>query len=48
VGARNGTLVCREFVRSYFPEPDDYADFVNDYESSKKSEEGLGPYLFDE
>jgi putative transposase len=31
VGARSGTLVDRELIRSYFPDPEAYRDFVARY-----------------
>jgi len=45
VGIRNGTLVDREFIKDYFPHPDDYRRFMEDYAIERKLAEALKPYF---
>jgi len=47
ISERNGTLVNREFVESYFAEPVDYKKFVLDYIPNKKILNNLKPYYLD-
>ena len=46
IGRRNGSLVCHEFIQSYFPNREDYIHFVHDLEPAKIIKTGLKPYLF--
>ncbi len=47
IGERNGSLISQEFTESYFSNPDEYSQFVNDYTPPKKTDDGLKSYLFD-
>jgi REP element-mobilizing transposase RayT len=47
IGQRKGTLMDVEFIKSYFPQPDDYRRFVMDYSIKSKLAEKLEKYLFD-
>lgn len=44
---RNGNLVDKEFIKSYFPESNDYKDFVIDYAVENKLVEQLQKYYLD-
>ncbi|MFZ2361329.1 MAG: transposase [Anaerolineae bacterium] len=46
VGARNGSLVDREFVTASFPQPGLYRQFVQDYlDGRAQMPKGIKPYL---
>lgn len=46
VGARNGSLVDREFVTANFPQPGLYRQFVQDYlDGRAQMPKGIKPYL---
>ncbi|MGH7599077.1 MAG: transposase [bacterium] len=45
IGTRNGTLIDREFVRSYFTQPEDYRRFVMDYVVESQLGEKLKKYI---
>jgi len=45
VGAREGTLVDRVFVREHFPNPVDYTEFVMDYLRTRELPEAIRGYL---
>ncbi len=47
VGKRKGELVDYDFVRENFGTPDEYRDFVMDYEPPDKTAKGLRYYFFD-
>jgi len=47
IEVRNGELVDREFIRTYFPTREDYKEFVFDYHPSERLMEELGVYFFD-
>lgn len=46
IGARNGTLVDREFVDENFGTPAEYEAFVMDYVPTEKIQQELRHYLF--
>jgi len=45
VGAREGTLVDRVFVREHFPTPVEYTEFVMDYLRTRELPEAIRGYL---
>jgi len=47
IGMRNGELKDAVFIQDHFPNPEEYAAFVNDIEDEKKSYEKISKYLFD-
>ena len=47
IGIRNGTLVDRKFIRNYFPRPDDYRRFMENYAIENELAERLKPYLLE-
>lgn len=48
IGSRNGTLVDREFIKNYFPSPDDYRQYMEDYTINKEFTKKLERYLLEE
>ncbi|MFQ5652898.1 MAG: hypothetical protein ACE5IY_23465 [bacterium] len=47
VEIRNGTLVDREFVKSYFKTAEEYREFVLSYLEGEKSIDGLERYYLE-
>jgi len=47
IGIRQGKLVDLDFIKSYFPDPKQYIDFVFDYQSLKKMNKETKSFLFD-
>lgn len=48
IGARNGTLVDRQFVQAYFPQPEAYRRFVLAYVAGREPlPEGMESYLLE-
>jgi len=45
VGERDGTLVDRDFVREFFPSPDEYPALVADYLADRRVPDELAAYL---
>lgn len=48
IGKRNGKLVDRDFVSSYFKNPEDYQRFVMEYKIEKEMAERLSKYYLDD
>ena len=45
IGQRQGTLVDRAFIAQYFPEPQRYIAYVQDYLTRREADEEIGQYL---
>lgn len=46
IGLRQGTLIDKEFVNEYFPNPGEYKEFVRDYLLNNNLPDGMDDYLF--
>jgi len=47
IGIRNGTLVDRNFIKSYFHDPAEYREFMDTYAIEKELEEKLQKYYLE-
>jgi len=47
LGKRNGMLIERDFIASYFKNPQEYERFVLEFRIDKESEEKLQAYLLE-
>lgn len=47
MGLRNSVLKDDEFIKSHFPDPEEYRTFVNDWQDEEKNMGKIGKYIWD-